>query len=93
MDSQSFANVWDALTETPAESAEMTARSNVLLAVQRVVASWRAAPEASAERLGIDTARLNALETGKIGLFSLDQLVGLAARAGLTVEVRAFEAA
>ena len=40
-----------------------------------------------AEALGLTTARLNALLKDKIGLFSLDALVNIATRAGLSVRL------
>jgi predicted XRE-type DNA-binding protein len=30
-----FSNVWDALTDTPEESANMSMRSNLLIAIQK----------------------------------------------------------
>ena len=39
----------------------------------------------AAKLLGLTTPRLNALLKGKIGLFSLDALVDIATRAGLSV--------
>ncbi|MBK9609143.1 MAG: XRE family transcriptional regulator [Betaproteobacteria bacterium] len=46
------------------------------------------APQAMmAEALGLTTARLNALLKDKIGLFSLDALVNIATRAGLSVRL------
>ena len=35
MERQSFANVWDALEDTPAEAANMAMRSNLLIAVEQ----------------------------------------------------------
>ena len=40
MERQSFANVWDALEDTPAEAATMTMRSNLVIAVEQRVRSW-----------------------------------------------------
>jgi len=42
---------------------------------------------AAAKALGLTQPRLNALLTGKIGLFSLDALVNIASRAGLNVRL------
>ena len=82
-------NVWEALTDTPEEAANMTARSDLLLALQRAIEGWGVTQEAAAKRLGVTRPRVSDLLNGKIGKFSLDALVNLAARAGLTVEVRA----
>ena len=40
MKRQNFSNVWDALENTPAEAANMTMRSNLLIAIERRVRSW-----------------------------------------------------
>ena len=42
---------------------------------------------AAAKALGITQPRLNALLKGKIGQFSLDALVNIAARAGMNVRL------
>lgn len=93
MEIQSFDNVWDALTDTPAEAANMTARSDLLIALQRAIGSWGLTQEAAAKRLGITRPRISDLLAGKISKFSLDALVNLAAQAGLAVEIHVSEAA
>ena len=90
---QSFENVWDALTDSPAEAANLSARSDLLLALQRTVADWDVTQEMAAKRLGITRPRVSNLLAGKIGKFSLDALVNLATRAGLAVEIRISQAA
>ena len=47
----------------------------------------------AAKRLGLTQPRLNALLKGKIGLFSLDALVLIAARAGMAVRLSVKNAA
>lgn len=93
MESQTFDNVWNALTDTPAESANMTARSNLLLALQRTIGTWGLTQEAAAKRLGITRPRISDLLAGKIAKFSLDALVNLASQAGLAVEINVSKAA
>ena len=46
-----------------------------------------------AEALGLTAPRLNALLKGKIGMFSLDALVNIASRAGLSVRLLVKKAA
>ncbi len=93
MESQTFDNVWDALTDTPAESANMTARSDLLLALQRTIGGWGVTQEVAAKRLGITRPRISDLLAGKIAKFSLDALVNLASQAGLAVEINVSQAA
>lgn len=93
MESQTFANVFDALADTPAQAANLKARAGLLAAVDRRVAGWGLPPEAAAERLGLSPSRLGDLRAGKLGLFSLDDLVDLATAAGLALEIRTSDAA
>lgn len=93
MDVQSFDNVFDALADTPAEAANLTARSELLSALKTRVRSWELSQETAARRLGITRPRLNDLLQGKMAKFSLDALVNLATASGLTVHIHVAEAA
>ncbi len=90
---QTFDDVFDALTDTPAEAANMKARSALLSALVSRVKSWRVSQEAAARRLGITQPRLNDLMRGKLDKFSLDALVNFAAAAGLTLKIQIEDAA
>ena len=93
MEAQTFANVFDALADTPSEAANMKARAELLSSLQVQVRSWGLPQEAAAARLGITRPRLNDLLRGKLGKFSLDALVNIAAAAGLALEIRVRDAA
>lgn len=93
METQTFDDVFDALSDTPAEAANMKARADLLAVLVDQVKSWGLPQEAAATRLGITRPRLNDLLRGKLGKFSLDALVNLATAAGLTLEIRAAVAA
>ena len=93
METQTFDDVFDALSDTPAEAANRSARADLLAVLARQVKSWGLPQEAAAARLGITRPRLNDLLRGKLGKFSLDALVNLATAAGLTLEIRAEVAA
>jgi predicted XRE-type DNA-binding protein len=84
---RTFANVWDALEDSPEEAATMTMRSNVMIAIKDKVRSWNTTQARAARRLGITQPRLNDLLHGKINKFSLDTLMTLATRAGLKVKI------
>ena len=90
---QTFNNVFDAIADTPAQAANLKARSELLSALQARVASWGLSQDAAAARLGIPRPRLNDLLRGKLGKFSLDALVNLTSAAGLTLELRIADAA
>jgi predicted XRE-type DNA-binding protein len=87
MEHQEYANVWDALTDSPEESANMTMRSNLLIALQLKVKSWEVTQAEAARRLGVTQPRLNDLLHSKIDKFSLDKLINLAIHAGISVRL------
>ena len=84
---QSFASVWDALEETAEAAAHMRLRSELAIVVRDAVEGWRLTQAEAARRLGVTQPRLNDLLRGRVGRFSLDALVGLAERAGLSVRL------
>lgn len=87
MERQSFANVWDAIMDSPAEARSMTLRSSLLIAIEQRVRSWEVTQAEAAQRLGISQPRLNDLLRGRIAKFSLDTLVDLADHAGMPVRL------
>lgn len=90
---RTFANVWDALEDSPEDAANMTMRSNVMIAIKDAVRSWNTTQAKAARRLGVTQPRLNDLLQGKISKFSLDTLMTLATRAGLKVKIEVRSAA
>ena len=88
MSEENFKSVWDALENSPAEAANMKARSGLMIAIQEVVADWKLTQTQAAKRLGVTQPRMNDLLRGRIDRFSLDALMILATGAGLTVEWR-----
>ena len=87
MQQQEFANVWDALTDTPEEAANMTMRSNLMIAIQQKVGGWKVTQAEAARRLRMTQPRLNDLLRNKIDKFSLDTLISLAGAAGIAVRL------
>lgn len=88
-----FANVWDALEDTPAQAANMTMRSDLLIVLRQRIGTWKVTQAQAARRLQVTQPRLNNLLRGGIGKFSLDALVELAGRAGIHVRLRIDKAA
>jgi predicted XRE-type DNA-binding protein len=82
-----FSNVWDAIEPTAAAAASMKARSRMMMAIRETVESWGGTQATAAKRLGLTQPRMNDLLRGRIAKFSLDALLDIAARAGLTVRV------
>jgi len=87
MEQQEFANVWDALSDTPEEAANMTMRSDLMIAIQQKVRGWDLTQAEAARRLGVTQPRLNDLLRSKIDKFSLDTLIALAVHAGIKVRL------
>ena len=87
MEIQEFANVWDALTDSPEESANRNMRSNLVIAIQQKVLGWSVTQAVAAQRLGVTQPRLNDLLRSKIDKFSLDMLIVLAGHAGIAVRL------
>ena len=85
---QVFTSVWDALEDSPAEAANMRLRSELMIAVKQIVIEWSLTQAEAARRLDVTQPRLNDLLRGRIGNFSLDALILLADRAGLSVRVQ-----
>ena len=87
MSAEVFDSVFDALADTPAEAANMTARADLLLAIRERVKAWGGTQEEAAARLGLTRPRLNDLMRGKLDKFSLDALVNIAAAAGFRLHI------
>lgn len=93
MNAPLFPSVFDALADTPAEAANLTARADLMLHIRGRVAEWGLPQEQAAEKLGLTRPRLNDLLRGKIDKFSLDALVNIAAAAGFKLRLHLEDAA
>jgi predicted XRE-type DNA-binding protein len=88
MKGQQFESVWDAIESSPAVAANMKARAELMIALSETIRGWKLSQTAAAKRLGLTQPRLNELLRGRITKFSLDALMKLAGRAGLSVRVQ-----
>jgi predicted XRE-type DNA-binding protein len=84
---ETFDSVFDAICDTQAEAANMTARADLMLAIREAVKDWQLSQEQAAARLGLTRPRLNDLLRGKLDKFSLDALVNIATAAGLKLRI------
>jgi len=82
-----FNSVWDALESSPEDAEKMKLRSVLMIALSDYVKNSGGTQATVAERLGISQPRLSDLLKGKINKFSLDMLVTLAIKAGLTIDL------
>ena len=90
---EQFESVWDAIEKNPVMAANLKARSSVMIAIEQTVKSWNLSQVTAAKRLGLTQPRLNDLLRGRINKFSLDALITVASKAGLSVEVKVERAA
>ena len=91
--SQRFANVWDAIEETPEEAANLTLRSDLMDQIETIIKTSGWTQKEAAKRCGVTQPRINDLLRGRIARFSLDALVNIAAALGRKVRVSLEDAA
>jgi len=84
---RSSGNVFRDLGFGKAEAENLKLRSALMLRIEEAYQRSAMTQAEAAPVLGLTQPRLNALLKGKIGLFSLDALVNVAARAGLNVRL------
>jgi predicted XRE-type DNA-binding protein len=90
---EEFANVWDAIADTPEEAANLTVRSDLMMKIEEIVkeSGWTQAE--AAKHCGVTQPRINDLLRGRISRFSLDALVNIASALGRKVTVSLDDAA
>ena len=93
MSKKHFANVWDAIEDTPAQAENMKLRSTLIIALKDHIARTGLSQSEAAKLLGVTQPRISHLMRGKIDLFGLDTLVNMIGAAGLHVEMRISAAA
>ena len=90
---KTFANVWDAIADTPEEAANLTLRSELMDEIEAIIKKngWTQAD--AAKRCGVTQPRINDLLRGRIARFSIDALVNIASALGRKVRVSLEDAA
>ena len=90
---EEFANVWDAIADTPEEAANLTLRSELMDKIEELIkeSGWTQAE--AAKSCGVTQPRINDLLRGRISRFSLDALVNIASALGRKVTVSLDDAA
>jgi predicted XRE-type DNA-binding protein len=83
-----FANVWDALCDTPEEAANLTARSELMVQITRIIDRSGWTQTEAAKRCRVTQPRMNDLLRGRIDRFSLDALVNIATALGRKVHLK-----
>ncbi|MDR1967767.1 MAG: XRE family transcriptional regulator [Burkholderiaceae bacterium] len=85
---ESFASVWDAIEDTPAEAENMKLRSTLMMALEQHIENRGWTQVEAAKVFGVSQPRISDLMRGKIGLFSLDMLISMAVGVGLRVTMQ-----
>lgn len=82
-----FPDVWEALELDPTEAQHLRVRSDLMLALSRVMQEHGLTQAAAADRFGVSQPRVSDLMRGKLDRFSIDALVRMLSTAGLRVTV------
>lgn len=82
MESQTYKSVFDAISDTPAEAANMRLRAELMQHIESVIKQNNWTQKQAAAQCGITQPRINDLLNGKIDKFSLDALVNINAALG-----------
>jgi predicted XRE-type DNA-binding protein len=90
---QEFANVWDAIADTPEEAANLTLRSEIMDEIEEIIKQNGWTQKEAAKRCGVTQPRINDLLRGRIARFSIDALVNIASALGRKVRVSLDDAA
>jgi len=75
------------------EAENLKLRAELMMRIEESFGKSGLTQVQAAKQLGLTAPRFNALLKGKIGIFSLDALVNLATRAGLSVRLQVRKAA
>jgi len=93
MKRECYASVWDAIEPDPAMRENLKLRSELMLAIRRMIEKKGLTQTAAAEIFGVTQPRISNLMKGKINAFGLDLLVRMATTAGLRVSMKVSKAA
>lgn len=84
---EQYASVWDAISDTPEQAANLRARSEIMRKISDIVkeSGWTQAEAAA--RCGVTQPRVNDLLRGRVSRFSLDALVNMSTAIGRRVHI------
>ncbi len=84
---EQYENVWDALSDTAGEAANMRAKAELMRQIADIVKRKTCTQAEAAKQCGITQPRVNDILRGRISRFSLDALVNIAAALGQEVHI------
>jgi predicted XRE-type DNA-binding protein len=83
--SDTCASVWDAISDTPEQAANLRARAELMRQIAELVKDSGWTQVDAATHCGISQPRINDLLRGRMSRFSIDALVNIATALGRTV--------
>lgn len=86
-ENERYASVWDALADTPEQSASLQARAELMQKLASIVEESGWTQTEAAKHCGVTQPRINDLLRGRISRFSLDALVNIATALGRRVHI------
>lgn len=86
-ESETYANVWEAIADTPEEAANLRVRADLMRNVTVIIKESGWTQVEAAKHCGVTQPRINDLLRGRISRFSLDALVNIATALGRRVRV------
>jgi predicted XRE-type DNA-binding protein len=84
---ESYASVWDPISETPCQAANLRTRTELMRRIAAVVKKQDWTQVEAAQRAGVTQPRIDDLLRGRVSRFSLDALVNISTALGLRVKV------
>ena len=75
-----YRSVWDAIADSPEEADNFKLRSQLMDAIKEYIDHEALSQEEAAKRLGVLQSRVSELVNGRISIFTIDELVNMAAR-------------
>ena len=85
---EQYQSVWDAISDTPGEAANMKVKSELMNEIVGLVNQKKLTQAEAAQHCGITQPRMNDMLRGRISRFSLDALVNIAAALGQQVHIQ-----
>lgn len=85
---ESFSSVWDAIADTPEQTANLRARAELMRKIAAIVSASGWTQVEAARRCGVTQPRMNDLLRGRVSRFSLDALVNIATAIGRRVHLQ-----
>ena len=87
MEIHTYRSVWDAVADGPDEAAKLKLRSRLMDAIEEYIDHEGITRDEAARRLGVPRSRVSELINDRISKFTIDKLVNMAARVGLTTRI------